>query len=62
MTLWMLFALLLVVMTAASMVPMRTPPPQVIVVQMPEPPVSTGSGCLPLLLLVGAIVAAVALF
>lgn len=62
MTLWMLFALLLVAMVAASMVPTRTPPPQVIVVHMAEPPVGTSSGCFPLLLLVGAVIIAVAFF
>lgn len=62
MTIWTLFALLLVVMAAASMVPTRTPSPPMILVQMVEPPVSAGSGCLPLLLLVGVVVAAVTLF
>jgi hypothetical protein len=62
MTLWMLFALLLVGLAAVSMLPTRLPPPQVIVVQLPEPPPVGGSGCLPLLLLVAVIVSAVTLF
>ena len=59
MTILTLLALLLVVMLVASAFPARTPPPTpVILVQAVEPAGSPSTGCLPLILLVAAVVAA----
>ncbi len=60
MDLWTLFALLLLAALVASTLPAPTPPPQVIVVQTAEPAYA-GSGCLPLLLLLAAVLGALIL-
>lgn len=60
MTILTLLALLLVVMLVASALPARTPlpPTPVILVQAVEPAGSPSTGCLPLILLVAAVVVA----
>lgn len=64
MDIWTLLAALLLFGLVASALPARTPPPQpFIVLQAIESPHQpAGSGCLPLLLVVGAITLAVVLF
>jgi hypothetical protein len=63
MEIWMLFAALLFLSVMASALPARTPPPQpIIVLQAFEQPTQpTGSGCLPLIVVVVVIALAMAL-
>lgn len=62
MTILTIFALILAAMLVASLIPARAPAPAIIIVQAIEPQADEGTGCLPLLLFVAAVIAAVALF